>query len=63
VKILKIYLKKISLLFTFPYDHNSSAAHGVSFIQTPLLDKQASQFFKGIANLPWMACELSNRRA
>jgi len=48
------------LLFTFSYDHASSPAPGIHFIQTLLLHKQALRFMKGIANLTWMASELSH---
>jgi len=60
VKILKIYYEKNSSLFTFPYDHTSSPAPSIRFVHTPLLHKQALEFSKGIANLPWLAGELSN---
>jgi len=29
------------MLFTYPYDHTSSPAPGIYFIQQPLLHKQA----------------------
>jgi len=32
------------MLFTYPYDHPSSSAPGIFFIQTTLLNKKALRF-------------------
>jgi len=49
-----------TVFFTFPYDRTSSSAPGIRFFHTPLLHKQALQFLKGIANLPWVNIVFSN---
>jgi len=48
------------LLFILPFDHASSPAPGMHFIQALLFHKQALRFLKGIVNLLWVASELSN---